>query len=53
MIQGLRMMSRMILFLRLHGLSIIVEYIIGIRVSTSLGHPQVPVGLSVGNPQVK
>jgi len=24
-----------------------------IRVSTSLGHPQVPVGLSMGNPQVK
>ena len=26
---------------------------VGLRVSMSLGHPQVPVGLSVGNPQVK
>ena len=27
--------------------------VFAIRVSTSLGHPQVPVGLSMGNPQVK
>ena len=25
----------------------------GLRVSTSLGHPQVPVGLSMGNLQLK
>jgi hypothetical protein len=27
--------------------------IFSLRVSMSLGHPQVPVGLSMGNPQVK
>jgi len=30
-----------------------IVYIFHIRVSTNLSHPQVPVGLSVGNPQVK
>jgi len=45
------LLSFLVIFIIKYGSSILAAFTL--RVSMSLGHPQVPVGLSMGNPQVK